>query len=611
MTIKSKLMMCFMALSVALAGYVSCLLASHIHWHLGWITAPAILPGLSFGLLTAGWLLHRGWIGRRKAVGFVIASAVAYFAAYWSAVYTIALCGGGMILSTARLPLLHAGMIAGLVGTALLTANLAAVSADFRRKDWKTLIIIGTAVGGGLCLAGIGATSNTEAGTLANPGDRLFIFVWQLLVSGYIGMLLWAKPERETTSVTASRSRFRSRAALAVLALLLLSFVQAIIGYARRDKENSTTVSTTSDTSKAYLSAPASGDGIAWANSYRNAKFLTRAEFVRRLGPVHLTIRSGPSLSECVRDVEGIVKRSAAQHGLTLASAPTDIELVVDADINRSKITTTQYTEWGPKEAGYKMAYVVFLQAGFLTKANCRRGDKFFQLDVYPWRHWGFRYHAMGELVNFEASYTDAFRQMVDDCFATMRTYKDADDIDDGGAWIASLWPPGQNAEMQKKFLSSTKNEPGGSTHVFNGVTRFSLRPPIDLLGDAAKDFDSGFVERSWRSELGKNGHEIDSSGTVSIQHEIAVSWQTLSALPEFLRGPGGGPGVYIDVSAVRVWQENVVFDFNGELRRARRVCIWSDFNTDIALPRNQDDTARKLVNLSIRSAAKEFALSR
>lgn len=253
MTNKAKLMICLMALSVALAGYISCVTASRIRWHFGWITAPAILPGLSFGLVTAGWLLHRGWIGRRKAIGFVIASAVAYFAAYWSAVYTMALCGGGMILSTVRLPLFHAGMIAGLVGMTLLTTSLAVVSADFRRKDWKTLILLGIAAGGALSLAGIGASTGDHAGTLANPGDRVFIFAWQLLVSGYIGILLWAEP---ASSAARQRSRFGHRTAVAVLALLVLSFSQAAIGYLRRDKDSSVASQTTSNNSNIRPSPP-------------------------------------------------------------------------------------------------------------------------------------------------------------------------------------------------------------------------------------------------------------------------------------------------------------------------------------------------------------------
>jgi hypothetical protein len=231
---KAKLMMCLMALSVALTGYISCLIASPIHWHYGWITAPAILPGLSFGLVTAGWLLHRSWISRRKGAGLIAGSTVAYFAAYWSAFYIFILCGRGMILSESRLPLFHAGMIAGLVGTALLTASLAVFSADFRRKDWKTLIIIGTAAGGALCLAGIGGNSDNHAGTLGNPGDRVFIVVWQLLVGGYIGMLLLGAPS--SLSRASERGRIAHWATRAVLVLLLASFVQAAIGYSRGDK---------------------------------------------------------------------------------------------------------------------------------------------------------------------------------------------------------------------------------------------------------------------------------------------------------------------------------------------------------------------------------------
>jgi hypothetical protein len=250
-TMKAKLMICLIALSVALAGYVSCLLASHIRWTAGLLTAPAILPGLSFGLTIAAWLLHRGWIGRGKAVGLAVGSAVAYFAAYWTAIYTFAFCGTGMILST-RLSLFHTGMIAGLVGTALLIASLATVSSDFRRKDWKALFLIGVAAGGALCLAGIGASS-TDTGTLANPGGRLFIFLWQLLVSGYLGMLLLAAPG---SSKPAERGRIAHWAARAVFALLVASFVQGAIGYSRGDKERRVASSATSGNSNTQPSPP-------------------------------------------------------------------------------------------------------------------------------------------------------------------------------------------------------------------------------------------------------------------------------------------------------------------------------------------------------------------
>jgi hypothetical protein len=258
MIMKTKLVICLMAISVALAGYVSCLIASHIRWGSELVSAPAILPGLSFGVTIAAWLLHRGWIGRAKAAGLAVGAAGAYFAAYWSAFYTFKLCSEGMLFATLRLALFHAGMIAGLVGTTILIASLAAVSGDFRRKGWKTLLLIGTAAGGALCLAGIGANSGNPAGTLANPGDRLFIFAWQLLVGGYIGMLLWRKAE-SAPSATALRSRSAHRARQLVLVFLVVSFVQAAVGYSRREKKGSTS-SATSDNSNAHARTPARAD---------------------------------------------------------------------------------------------------------------------------------------------------------------------------------------------------------------------------------------------------------------------------------------------------------------------------------------------------------------
>lgn len=600
-------MICLLAVSVALTGYMACLIASHIHGNVGWVSAPAVLPGLSFGLAMAGLLLQRGWISRGKAVGLVVGSAVAYFAAYWSAFHTILLCGKGMILSSLRLSLFHAGMIGGLVGTALLIASLAAVLPDFRRKEWKGLFLVGIAAGGALCLAGIGATSDNNAGTLANPGDRTFIFIWQLLVSGYVGMLLLAVPGSAKATEPGRIAHWAKRA---VFALLVVSFVQAAIGYSRRDKESRVALSATSRNSNAQPSTHGGGDASAWANNYRNAKFLTRAEFLNRVGPVHLTIRPSADLNQCVHDVDGIVKGSVAAHGFTLASAATDIELIVDGNIDRSKITTITATQWGQRESGYKMAYVVTVQIGFLVKANCHRGDSFVQLPVFPCRNWSASMNGIGELVDFEADYTDAFHQVMDNCLQTMREYTDADDIDDQTAAMGNLWPSGQDGEMQKKFYSPKQAEAGGAIPVFNNLNKFALRP-TEFLGDAEKGFNRTSIEQDWMNELRRNSYEVDPSAAAIIRHAISTSWQTLSALPSLLRGPGGGPGVYIDMNAVSAWQKNVVFEFNGELRRAKAVCIWDDLATEIALPEDQNNTARKLVNQSIRSAAKEFALRR
>src|SRR5205823_13497118 len=127
-----------------------------------------------------------------------------------------------------RLVLFQIGMIGGAVGTTLLTASFAAVSAGFRRKNWKRLIIIGTAAGGALLLAGIGAKSSGHGGDLDNPGDRLFIFLWQLLVSGYVATLLF--PARRRSANQSERgSKIAQWTTRAVVALLTLSIAHAAI----------------------------------------------------------------------------------------------------------------------------------------------------------------------------------------------------------------------------------------------------------------------------------------------------------------------------------------------------------------------------------------------
>ncbi len=297
-----------------------------------------------------------------------------------------------------------------------------------------------------------------------------------------------------------------------------------------------------------------------------------------------------------------MVREAAVKHGWTLSSSPTDVGLVIDADINRSKITTTEYTNWGAREQeGYHMAYIASFQFGFVTQGYCRRGDKFVQVDAFPL--WGARFSndCMGDLVDFKANYREAFEQAVDGVFNDLAESGKSDntDNDDEAAWAASLWPKARDAEMAKSFLSAVNSEARGSNRIFTGVSRFTV-VPVDFAEEGSEELDAHSIEESWTSELNRNGYEVDAGAEVRIK-TFAGAWR---------RSGIGVPGYYVNESFVRVQQNNVVFRFNGQLRR-RRAYIWSTLNTAIALPREQSDTARKLMDESIRSAAKEFALRR
>jgi hypothetical protein len=307
---------------------------------------------------------------------------------------------------------------------------------------------------------------------------------------------------------------------------------------------------------------------------------------------------------ECVRDFDNIVRTAATRHGWTISGSPTDFQLVVDADIDRAKITTTEYSQCGAsQQEGYTLVYTVSVKLGFLTKANCRRGDKFVQLDVYPCCAWNAYYGAMGDLVDFASAYAKAFRQAVSGAFDGIAKITDADDTDDEGTWNAGLWSPSQNRQMYNNFVSPVKDESAASKRAFYGVSKLAFAG-IDLLEDAAREFDEQSIRQKWADELNRSGQEIDSSSDVRLSQEVTMyklvnDW-----------GFAKSTVAYVNMSVVRASQENVVFRLNGELRRAG-VWLWDDVNTAAALPRNKSDTARDLVNQSIRSAVREFDLRR
>jgi hypothetical protein len=259
---------------------------------------------------------------------------------------------------------------------------------------------------------------------------------------------------------------------------------------------------------------------------------------------------------------------------------------------------------FGERETGYDSGYIASVELLFDVKANCRRGNKFVELHVYPCRVQNMHPGYMGQWVDFNAAYKEAFRQALDDAFDALGTLTDSDDRESEAAWTGSFWPAAQNAEMQTSFLSPMRFESVASSRVFQGVTKFAVGM-IELDEGARKQFDASSLQQQWINELSQNGQQIDSSSDTSIIHEILMHHVSRS-----LMGISGDPIYYFDESAIAVWQKNVVFEFNGELRRAN-VCIWGDVEFTMALPRDNTNAAGELVSRSIRSAAREFALRR
>lgn len=579
------------AFVVAASGFVSAVLADKVSfWHHDW--GPYIFPGLSFGLVTGlWWLLYEQSLRKRRAVILLTGATVAYAAAYWVALFAFAFVSakGGPV----PLRLAEGGIIGGAVGTILLGATLALTLKKVLRGAWHAFLVIGIGTGAALALGSLG--KQQEVSSLGNFGTRLFIFLWQFAVAAYLCSVIysckapaWLASER---ALAIRRWTTRSVWAALVLSVIHLALVQV---YEEKQKVVSGGGSTQSG----------SGNATAWADAYRNAKFITRAEFLRRVGPVQLLVRQGADVSEAVPNLESIVRTAATGHGWTISDSPTDFQLVVDANLDRSKIKTTEYGQFGAREQeGYQMVYTASVKIGFMTKANCRRGDKFVQLDVYPCYVWNAYDGAMGDLVDFATAYAKAFREALGGAFDGLAKISEADDTGDE-AWKASLWPPAQNSEMYNNFVSPVKDDTGPSKRIFYGVTKFALLD-INLLGeDAAKEFNADSLRQRWSTELNRNGQEIDQSSDLLIRHDVDV--ENLAYNLGFMKSTL----CYVNMSYVRAYQRNVVFPFNGELRR-ETVWLWSDLNTAAALPKDNSDTAQGLVDQSIRSAAREFDLRR
>ena len=347
---------------------------------------------------------------------------------------------------------------------------------------------------------------------------------------------------------------------------------------------------------KAPSSAPSS-EATAWANQYRNAKFITDAEFLRRVGPVHLVVRASSYASRYIHNMEETIRESAAKHGITITPDSTDIQLVVDVDLDRATVHHS--------EGNDHALYSVIVQVGFVTKANCRRGDKFVQLDVYPVRSWKI----VTEKEHWGGDYTNELRTAVNGLLDTFAKWTDADTVDDKSHWLASLWPAAEDADMHKNFLSPVKVDTGQTNPIFNGVTRLAF-VKAGLLESAGKQFNSGSIEQTWTAELKRAGYKVEPSADLRILHEIAVLWLVYNSLGSALNAleerMDPDAGFYVDLSAVSVSQKNVVFEFQGELRRAD-VYLWSDLEATMSLSKDESESAQNLVDGRVDYCIKRF----
>jgi hypothetical protein len=343
------------------------------------------------------------------------------------------------------------------------------------------------------------------------------------------------------------------------------------------------------------LSGGAKEDAAVWSANYRNAKFITRAEFLKRVGPMHLLIRDGPTVEDDIHDIESIVTESAAQHGITITPKDTDVRLVIDVDINRNTVTHSEEGNFGKVVTGEDTIMTMPVQMSLAVKANCRRGDGFVRLSVFPLHNWQIQLGKMG----LGTTYAEQFRKAVDTLFQEFAVVADADDTNDMASWNNSLWPAAQDAAMHGKYLSALSAEPGRGNPILEGVRTFDIRD-VDLIGLAQEQFDAGSIKRNWISELTNTAYKVDPSAEVRVLNQIAIQWKAYNRIGEGLRNLDENAGFYVNMNIIRVTQRNVVFKFNGELRRTTGVWIWNDVQTKVALPEEEKGIATKLNNQSI-----------
>ena len=172
--------MAILAAKLALLGFVSggvswALVNFADEWHLKFeyegygleLLPVGVYPGLVFGLLFGGFLRFAAGTSWPRTIGYVVASGVAYFAAFHTAFYLIATIDDhGEVLTT-----IASGIPAGLVGSVVLGVLSAFLLRIPGRLVLRRPVIIGTVAG---ALLGLGSFDDHNG-----LGFLAFFVLWQ------------------------------------------------------------------------------------------------------------------------------------------------------------------------------------------------------------------------------------------------------------------------------------------------------------------------------------------------------------------------------------------------------------------------------------------------
>jgi hypothetical protein len=336
--------------------------------------------------------------------------------------------------------------------------------------------------------------------------------------------------------------------------------------------------------------APASREAQGWASRYRNAPWITGAEFLQQVSEVKLEVdASGLGSLVSLEDLEAGIQRALQTEGFQInPEAPVTVHLTVR--FKQNDITNHVYGTDVIEETYHLPVLLEFYSMSFLIPATVFREGIFQKLAVSP--AWS---QALGSITG-QFGRQDVFNDLRSDIHLLLTTIRGDNyrpSSEQETSWRDSLWDKRENERMYKGYAASQNLQGIDLERVFRGVNRLTLS--VDLDQDASSCINRSWIENEWGNTLRGAGLPVDPDSPFRLNHEV-MTVRTRNII--------GIDVCYSNADIVSFTQRNVVFPIavkdpgqaQNEVKLVRSgVLIDRHVNVGILLPRDRTKLSQQI----------------
>jgi hypothetical protein len=327
-----------------------------------------------------------------------------------------------------------------------------------------------------------------------------------------------------------------------------------------------------------------------WANRYRNAPWITGAEFLQEVSEVKLEVdASGLGSLVSAEDLEAGIRRALQTEGFQInPQAPVTVHVTVR--FKQSDITNHIYGTDVIEQTYHHPELLEFYSMRFLIPATVFREGGFQKLALSP--AWSFVtggfYGGFGR-----QDVLDDLPSEIHSLLTTIRGDDYRPSSEEETSWSNSLWDERDNERMYKEYAASQNSQGIDLERVFSGVHRLKLS--VELEHDSSSCINRSWIENEWGNTLSGAGLPVDPDSPFVLDHQIITLIE---------RNLIGVEVCYTNADVIYFKQRSVVFPWAvkdpGQAQREVRlvrssVLIDEHVNLGILLPRDRTDVSHQI----------------